>query len=66
MSTMSMHLKQQLEQLQEEYRVQQQSLQTEADSLLQQKLQLTECLVIASTKSSRYMSEKINQLLILF
>lgn len=42
MSIMSTHLKQRLEELQEEYRIQQQILQTETDGLVQQKLQLTE------------------------
>ena len=46
MSIMSTHLKQRLEELQEEYRIQQQILQTETDGLVQQKLQLTEDLVI--------------------
>ena len=51
MAAMSMHLKQQLEEVQEEFRIQQQSLQTELDGLLQQNLQLTENMVITTKKN---------------
>jgi len=52
MAAMSMHLKQQLEEVQEEFRIQQQSLQTELDGLLQQNLQLTENMVITTKKTN--------------